>query len=255
MPLTNLILISWYLSIGFIPASSLEIGEDTVLRYNNSFVQTIGINFNIAQTVNLFTEVEIRDTKTYAIYFDPYRADFIIGMETCYKDFKLGVTHECNHDIVTDIKFNKYNGLDGAWMNIYFNWNKEFKMSDDVSLAPVLRMGFRPYDNVYIKPVTGDVEDYFGHDFLKGSYNYTLFGKAETGIDIYEYLHANIGFQPEYSFEYDNWGIHGNIGIEGRYRKLALGINWKMQKRFKNTGYAANELMLYLSFRGKTSLF
>lgn len=254
LTLTNLIIINWLLSVGFIPVSSLEVEENTLFRYDNSFIQAFGVDFTFAETVNLYTSIKIRETKAHGVFFDPYRTDFTFGAEVWHKGFRLGASHECDHDIITDNFFNDYNGLDGAWTDIYLGWTNHFKISDNISLAPVAYIGYRPVDHVYIRPVT-DTENYFGTKFIHGNYHNTIYGRTGVSIEMFKYYYAEFLFQPEYSIEKNEWSsVRGHIVTEGRYRNIALGIDWKMQKRFHHIAYAMNDFMIYVSFKGKTSL-
>ena len=255
MSLANLILINWLLSVGFIPASSLEVEENTLYRYNNSFIQTFGVDFTVASIVNIYTTIDVRETKAqHGVYFDPYRTDFVIGAEVWYKGFELGVSHTCDHDIITDNFLNDYNGLEASWTDIYFGWSKDFKIFDNISLTPVAYIGYRPYDHVYIRPVA-DSANYFGNDWRHGNHHNTMYGKTGVYIDIYKYFYAEFLLQPEYSIEKNDWSsIRGHIVTEGRFRNVALGIDWKLQKRFHHIAYAMNDFMIYIAFRGETSL-
>jgi len=239
------------LSVGFIPASSLDI-EDSFFRYDTSFIQTVGADFNIAGVYNIFTTIDIRETKAQSIYFDPYRADFTIGMGLNFRDFKFGITHECNHDVVTGFEFNSYNGWEGAWMNITLGWSRGYTITDKISLTPAFFIGYKPYDNLYIKSPTR----YYFIQHKYGNANNSIYGKLNANFDLFDFLNIDLMFQPEFSLAYGKWNsIKGNIRAEGRFGNIYLGFDWTMQTRLSTTAYAVNEFTIFLSFRGGNYLF
>ena len=210
------------------------------------------MDFNIAGVYNLFTTIDIRETKADSIYFDPYRADFTIGMGLYIRDFEFGVTHECNHDVVTGFNFNEYNGWEGAWMNIFLGWSRDFYITDRISITPALYIGYRPYDNLYIKSPTS----YYFISYQYGHFNHTMYGRFGASADFYDFLNVNFLFQPEFSMELGSFNaVKGKIGVEGRFRNVSLGFDWIMQKRLHTAAYAVNEFVLYISFKGGSSLF
>jgi hypothetical protein len=77
---------AWMLSLGFMPSSSLEINGGAI-NASNCLVQTLGVGFYIADFVHLYSTVEIQETKSQGVYFDPYRGDFLIGGSSIIRIF------------------------------------------------------------------------------------------------------------------------------------------------------------------------
>ncbi|MDR0538884.1 MAG: hypothetical protein LBG74_00045 [Spirochaetaceae bacterium] len=251
--LENFIFINWLLSVGFMPFSSMDIGENSTFYQNNSFFQRVEVEFTIANYVNIFTTIDIFETKTYDIYFDPYRANFVIGLELRYNNFELGALHECNHDIITGWDFHEYNGWDVGKNDIYFGWSNEYNIKNPILLKPRLHIGYRPSDVLFKKPANENVNDYFGSENLKqGYYNNTLYAGIACSAVIYEYLTIDLMFQPEYSLEGYGWnGIKGKIGVWGNYKKVGIGIDWMIQARLNKNTYGTNEVRISVRFKGE----
>ncbi|MDR2476765.1 MAG: hypothetical protein LBD18_03145 [Treponema sp.] len=250
--MANLFFTTWLLTLGFIPYSSYEYNLGplpSVARFDNTFVQTLEVDFYVANILRVYSNVEIREMKAQTIYFDPYRADFRIGAELAYKGFFLGVFHECDHDVVTTFERSRYNGIDGAFADIYAGWQGEFAIHPKVKLQPYAALGIRPYDNFFVL-VEGSGSSEIGYP---GS---NLFAELHLGADLFDLVRLRAMFRPEFSLYYRSLAcFQYGAGAELRYRNISLGVDWTSQvKLLYPAGSAVSELTIYISFRGQSKL-
>jgi hypothetical protein len=234
------------------PAASLDFG-DKALRFNNTFIQVAGFDFNVAGYLRVWTEIEIREVKADSIYFDPYRAGFRLGADILYRGFILKVFHECDHDIITGDFLNPYNGLDMAFNCYYAGWSAEFSVTPHVLIKPAFFMGLR-FDAYYINK-ENNRDHYFGDSPAVIPINYHLYPRLQAEADFHDLVKLSVAFQPEYSITRGMWSrIRIDTGIELHYGNIAAGIGGKNQIRLDSTGWAFNELRLYIAFKGKSPL-
>jgi hypothetical protein len=90
--MSNLIVMAWMLSLGFVPNSSLETSNGSI-EASNCLVQTLGMDFYLADCICIYSTVEIQETKTHSVYFDPFRSDFLIGGAIYFENFSIGISH------------------------------------------------------------------------------------------------------------------------------------------------------------------
>ncbi|MDR2515800.1 MAG: hypothetical protein LBC88_00290 [Spirochaetaceae bacterium] len=267
--MTDLLLAGWLLYVGIIPFSTYTI-NDTTRQYTNSVIEHVRLDFYATEYAHIYTTIEVRETKAYEVYFDPYRADFRIGGELRYKNFAMGFWHECNHDIVTNILLNPYNGWDAAFADLYLSWQKPLEVTPSVTLTPLLFAAYQPYNSILLKfqdgekylgnihgPPSNPNDPYFNRYEDYVVMNHNLIARIGLEAELFGFLYTSLAFQPELSAAYMEWACFNlDFSLELRRRGIALGLSFN--NRFDagvNTGYAAHELRLYAAFRGKAVLF
>ena len=251
--MANLIISSWLLYLGFMPVANLDI-DNVAHPTNSNFIQMAGFDFKIAGFFRVWSEIEVREFKSHDIYFDPYRAGFRIGAELLYKDIVLGVSHECDHDIVTGIRPNTYNGVEMAYNRFYAGWTAKFPVHPSVLLKPALFVGFR--DDSFMGLKHPSTEVYFNTFWRYEAFNKIIYPRIQGEADFFDRVKLFAGFQPEFSASKGIWSRAGfNTGIELHYRNAAAGAEWMKHARFDQKSWAINELRLYLAFKGKAPLF
>jgi len=256
--LSGFLLTSWFLCIGFIPLSSIEAdagySRGSPFNFNHSFAQTAGIDFNVSGYFRVWTEIEIRETKSKSIYFDPYRGAFRVGAEFLYKNFSLGILHECDHDIVTGNELNRYNGLETSFNEINLGWSSDYRVHANAVLSPAVSLGLYLLDGVFIKDNNSD--HYFERFRMFLLENRIIYTRIQGTIDLFGLAKFRLAVQGGYSATNSGWnGLLFDMGLEAYYRNLAGGIRWKNQLRLADTAMGLNELSLYITIKGSASVF
>jgi hypothetical protein len=103
MSLTGLFLITWSLSLGYMPSENQAI-HTSYLVVEDVFEQQISLDVAVGW-FSVYTDIDIRDVKSTvnSYTFAPYRADFTIGAEIKKGPVTIGYMHECIHAIVSPI--------------------------------------------------------------------------------------------------------------------------------------------------------
>jgi spore coat protein U-like protein len=206
----NFIIMAWMLSLGFMPNSSVETKGGSI-KASSCMIQTLGMGFYLADCVYIYSTVEIQETKTQGIYFDPFRADFLIGGSVYYKNFSIGLSHECNHDIVTNLNFHEYNGWEAGFNKAYINYTMPLRISSGITITPSITMGDQFTENVRIK--SSNTEEYFNIGRMYVSPN-ILFAEFRFEMEV-SYLRAHLGFQTGYTTPDTEWAYtQFNLGTE-----------------------------------------
>jgi hypothetical protein len=210
------------------------------------------VGFSIADHVRIYTNVELRETKSNGIYFDPFRGDFLIGGEIYFKNLSLGISHECNHDIVTNMKFNKYNGWEAVFEKIYIDYTLPIRISREMTITPSITLTDQLAEKVRIK--RNDKNHYFDRLATDNSPNIL---SPELRLEMeYAFLRSSIAFQAGYAISNREWAYtHLRLGAELFYKNISLGLDYiNRQDTQKNAGYSLEQLELFVRFRGKSSL-
>jgi hypothetical protein len=242
---------AWLLSLGFVPNSSLEINNSSI-NASNALVQTLGVGFYVANCIHIYSTVEIQETKSQSIYFDPFRSDFLIGGLVYFKNLSIGVLHECNHDIVTNVDLNKYNGWEAAFNKAYINYSIPISIVSGLIITPSIMLGDQFSERIRIK--NNDEKQYFDRTKLSVSPN-ILFSEFSLEIECF-YLRSRVGFQAGYIRHSNEWAYtQFKLGVELFYKNISLGLDYIHRKNMhKKAGYALKGLTLFIRFQGNTSL-
>jgi hypothetical protein len=249
--MTNLIVMTWMLSLGFVPNSSLQTGDKSI-EASNCLVQTLGLGFYLADCIYLYSTVEIQETKTQSIYFDPFRGDYLIGGLVYFKNFSLGVSHECNHDIVTNQKFHEYNGWEAAFEKVYINYSIPIRIIPGITITPSIMLADQFCEKVRIKSNTKN--QYFSYSPMNTSPN-IFFPDFRLEMEFF-FLRSRAAFQAGYTtHNYACAYTQFSLGGEVFYKNISLGLDYiKRTNMQKNAGYSLEGLTLFIRFRGKSSL-
>jgi hypothetical protein len=237
----NLMVMAWLLSLGFVPTSSLATSGG-LIKASNCLAQTMGINFYLANCINIYSTVEIRETKkSQDIYFDPFRSDFLIGGSIYYKNLSIGISHECNHDIVTNMDFHDYNGWEAGFGKAYISYTMPFYIISGITITPSITLADQFNESVRIKK-------------LYVSPN-VLFSKFQLEMEFF-YLRSRVAFQAGYVTRSNEWAYTQlDLGVELFYKNISLGLDYIRRTNMqKNMGYSLEGVALFIRFRGKSSL-
>jgi hypothetical protein len=249
--MSNIIVMAWLLSLGFTPHSSLETRSGSI-EASNCLIQTFGVGFYIVDHIYIYSTLEIRDTKAHGIYFDPFRGDFLIGGSIYFKNLSMGVSHECNHDIVTNMDLHKYNGWEAVFDQAYINYTIPFRISSGISITPSIILADQFTETVRIK--NNNKKEYFNPVRIDSSPNIVFSGlRLETE---WFFLRTRAAFQAGYIIHNNTWAyIQFNAGVELFYKNISLGFDYINRENMqKNAGYSLEGLTLFVRFQGKSSL-
>jgi hypothetical protein len=247
----DLIIMAWLLSLGVVPNSTLET-KSRAIEASNYLVQNFGVGFYIADHVHIYSNVELQETKAGGIYFDPFRGDYLIGAELYHRNISLGILHECNHDIVTNMKFNRYNGWEAAFEMVYLNYFLPIYLSPEFVITPSITLADRFLEKVRIK--SNDKNHYF--DPLPAAASPNIFS-PEFALKVkYYYLQAGAAFQAGYAMSNHEWAYtQFRLGAEVFYKNISLGLSYTNRRDIQQkAGYSLERLDLFIRFRGKSSL-
>jgi hypothetical protein len=249
--MSNFIVMTWLLTLGFMPNSLLET-KGASIKASNCLVQNLGVGFYIANYIHIYSTVEIWETKTHSIYFDPFRSDFLIGGEIRYKNLSIGLSHECNHDIVTFMNFHDYNGWEAAFDTGYINYAIPLRVASGITITPSIMLGNQFTEKIRIK--SNDKKKYF--DYIKLDTSPNIFF-PEFGLEVeFLCLRSRVAFQAGYASRNNEQAYTQlNLGTELFYKNISLGLDYINRKNMqKNAGYSLEGLTLFVRFRGKSSL-
>jgi hypothetical protein len=249
--MSNLIVMAWLLSLGFEPNISLETTGGSI-NASNCLVQTFGVGFYLADHIHIYSTVEIQETKSYGIYFDPFRSDFLIGGSIYFKNFSMGVSHECNHDIVTNTDFHENNGWEAGFDQFYINYTIPFSIMPGITITPSITIADQFTEVVRIK--SNDKKKYFNTTTVNSSPN-IFFPEFRLAMEFF-FLRARAAFQAGIITHNTEWAFtQWNLGMELFYQNISLGLDYINRKNFqKDSGYSLEGLTLFIRFRGKSSL-
>jgi hypothetical protein len=249
--MSNLIVMTWLLTLGFMPNSLLETRSGSI-KASNCMVQTMGVGFYLADHIRIYSTIEIRETKSHGIYFDPFRSDFLIGGEVYFKNLSIGISHECNHDIVTFMDFHDYNGWEAAFDVAYINYTLPIRVASGITITPSIMLADQYSENIRIK--SNDTKKYFDYIKLDSSPNVFF---PEFGLEIeFLCLRSRVAFRAGYASHNNEWAYTQFIlGTELFYKNISLGLDYINRKNMqKNAGYSLEGLRLFVRFQGKSSL-
>jgi hypothetical protein len=248
--MNNLIVMAWLLSLGFTPNSSLETTGGSI-NASNSLVQTFGVGFYLAGHVHIYSTVEIQETKSNSVYFDPFRSDFLVGGSVYFKNLSIGIVHECNHDIVTNMAFHDYNGWEAGFNMAYINYTMPIATSSGLTITPSVMLGDQFTEMVRIKG--HDKKQYF--DTKMAVSPNILFSELKFEME-YFCLRSLMAFQAGYEFHNNAWAYaQFRLGVEFFYKNISLGLDYINRNNFqKNAGYSLKGLTLFIRFQGKSNL-
>ncbi|MDR2029006.1 MAG: hypothetical protein LBP93_05650 [Treponema sp.] len=243
---------AWALSLGFVPNSSLKISNNSSIEASNFQVQNLGVGFYLADCICIYTTVEIRETKNQDIYFDPFRSDFLIGGSIYFKNLSLGVSHECNHDIVTNTKLHKYNGWEASFEKVYLNYTIPIYTDWGITITPSITLADQFVEKVRIK--SNNENKYFGYNAISVSPN-IFFSELRLEVEFL-CLRSRIAFQAGYTTHNNSRAYtQFELGAELFYKNISLGLDYIKRKNMqKNAGYSLEGLVLFIRFRGKSGL-
>jgi hypothetical protein len=250
--MSNFIVMAWILSLGFVPNSSLKISNNSSIEASNFLIQNLGMDFYLADFIHIYSTVEIRETKSRKIYFDPFRCDFLIGGSLYFKNFSIGVSHECNHDVVTNMNLNRYNGWEASFEKVYINYTIPIYTDLGITIIPSITLADQFSEKVRIK--SNDKNKYFARNAMSISPNIFF---SEFGLEMeFSHLRSCMALQVGYT-THNNKGAYTqfNLGVEMFYKNISLGFDYvKRRNMQKNAGYSLKGLMLFIRFQGKSSL-
>jgi hypothetical protein len=247
----NLIIMAWLLSLGVVPNSTLET-KSRAIEASNYLVQNFGVGFYIADHLHIYSSVELQETKTGGIYFDPFRGDYLIGAEIYHENLSLGILHECNHDIVTNMSLNRYNGWEAAFEKVYLNYFLPIHIMPDFTITPSITLSDQFMEKVRIK--NNDRNYYFDHVPVAVSPN--IFS-PEFALEMeYRFLRAGAAFEAGYATSGHEWAYtQFSLGAEVFYKNVSLGLSYINRKDTQQkAGYSLERLDLFIRFQGRSSL-
>jgi hypothetical protein len=247
----DLIIMAWMLSLGFVPNSNLET-KSRAIEASNYLVQNIGMGFYLANHIHIYGNVELYETKSRGIYFDPFRGDYLIGAELYHRNLSLGIMHECNHDIVTNMRFNRYNGWEAAFEKAYLHYSLPIYLSPEFVITPSITLADQFLEKVRIK--SNDKNHYF--DPLPAAASPNIFS-PEIALKLrYHFLRAGAAFQAGYATSSHEWAYtQYNLGAELFHKNISLGLNYiKRRDAQQKAGYSLERLDLFVRFQGKSRL-
>jgi hypothetical protein len=249
--MSNLVVMAWLLSLGFTPHSSLETSGGSI-NASGCLVQTLGVGFYLADFVHIYSTVEIQETKSQGVYFDPFRCDFLIGGSFHFKNFSIGLSHECNHDIVTNMDFHIYNGWEAGFDKAYINYTIPINITSKFILTPSITLGDQFTEKLRIK--SNDTIDYFRYGGLDVSPT-VLFAEFQLTLELSP-LRSRAAFQAGYAARAKQWAYtQFNLEVELFYKNISLGLEYiNRKKKQKDSGYSLEGLTLFVRFSGKSSL-
>jgi hypothetical protein len=247
----DLIIMAWLLSLGIVPNSTLET-KSRAIEASNYWVQNFVVGFYLADHVHIYSSVEIQETKSKGIYFDPFRGDFLIGGEIYFRNLSLGILHECNHDIVTNMNFNRYNGWEAAFEKVYINYFLPICILPGFTITPSITLADQFTEKVRIKSNTK--EHYF--DRLPAAASPNIFSPEFALKMEYRFLRAMAAFQAGYATSSHEWAYtQFKLGAEMFFKNLSLGLGYINRKDTQQkAGYSLKRLELFVRFRGKSKL-
>jgi hypothetical protein len=248
--MSNFIVMAWLLSLGVTPNSSLETSGGSI-NASNCLVQTLGMGFYLADRIHIYSTVEIRETKSDSVYFDPFRSDFLIGGSVYFGNLSIGIVHECNHDIVTNINFHAYNGWEAGFNAAYIHYTMPIPISSGLTITPSIALGDQFTEIVRIK--SNDTRQYFNTGMDVSSN--IIFSEFKFEME-YFHLRSRMAFQAGYAFHNNAWAYtQFRLGVEFFYKNISLGLDYiKRDNPQKDSGYALEGLTLFVRFRGRSSL-
>jgi hypothetical protein len=249
--MSNILVMAWMLSLGFMPSSSLKINGGAI-NASNSMTQTFGAGFYIADFVHIYSAVEIRETKSQDIFFDPYRGDFLVGGSIYFRNFSIGVSHECNHDIMTNTDCNDYNGWEAGLGKTYINYFLPIRINPSVTITPSITLANQFTEITRIK--SNSEKEYFKPSQVHISPN-VFSPEFRLKLEI-PYLRSHVAFQAGYAL-HSGEKTHTQFaaGAEVFYKHISLGFDYVNRENMqKNAGYSLKELTLFVRFGQKSSL-
>jgi hypothetical protein len=247
----NIIVMTWLLSLGLVPNSLLETNGGSI-DASNCLIQTLGVDFYLVNRIHIYSTVEIQETKTHGVYFDPFRGDFLLGGDIRFGNLSIGFLHECNHDIVTYMDFHDYSGWEAAFDKAYINYAMPFRVAPGISVTPSITLADQLSETIRIK--SNDPKKYFDYIKLDVSPN-VLF--PEFGLEIEFFcLRSHVAFQAGYATHTGTLAhTQLDLGAELFYKNISLGFDYiKRKNTQKNAGYSLEGLTLFVRFRGRSSL-
>jgi hypothetical protein len=247
----NLIVMTWLLSLGFMPNTSLAIKGGSI-EASNCLVQTLGVGFSFADHLRIYSTVEIQETKIHSVYFDPFRADFLIGGSIYYKNLSIGISHECNHDIVTNTKPHEYNGWEAGFNKAYINCAFPIRIIPGLSVTPSITVADQFTETVRIK--SNDEKKYFNNAKLNISPN-ILFSEFRLETELL-FLRPYVAFQAGFATYNAEWAYTQlKLGVELFYKNISLGFDYINRINLQEkAGYSLEGLTMFIRFQGKSDL-
>jgi hypothetical protein len=247
----NFIVMTWLLSLGFMPYSLAETKNGSI-KAADCMVQTFGTGFYLADHLNIYSTVEIRETKSHSIYFDPFRSDFLIGAAFYFDNLSIGISHECNHDVVTFTDFNKYNGWEAVFDKAYINYTLPLRVNSEITVTPSVTLADQFVEKIQIK--SSDQEGYFDYIEMDASPN-VLFSELRLEIEL-PYLRTWAAFQAGLTPGNAEWThTQFRLGTELFYKNISLGLDYIKRRNMQpDAGYALDGLRLFVRFRGTANL-
>jgi hypothetical protein len=242
---------TWMLFLGFTPNSALKTNGGSI-EASDCLVQTFGVGFYLANHLSIYSTIEIQETKSRDIYFDPFRSDFLIGGSVYFDNFSIGVSHECNHDIVTGWDFHPYNGWEAAFNKVYINYTVPIPVIPGITITPSITLTDQFFEVICIK--SSDNEQYFY--YIKQDVSPNIF-YPEFRFEIeLSFLRSHVAFQAGVATDTNEWAFTQlNLGVELYYKNISLGLDYINRKNLqKNAGYSLEGLTLFIRFRGKAAL-
>jgi hypothetical protein len=249
--MNDFLVMVWLLSLGFVPNSSLST-KDGSINASNYLVQNFEAGFYLADHIYIYSDVELQETKAHSVYFDPFRGDFLIGGEVYFKNLSIGISHECNHDIVTNLKFHNYNGWESAFEKVYINYFLPVRLASGITITPSIMLADQFTEKVRIK--SNDKKHYFDYRKMNVSPN-IFFPEFRLEME-YSFLRSSAAFRAGYATDNHEWAYtQFELGAELFYKNISLGLEYANRKDTQqNAGYSLERLELFLRFRGKASL-
>jgi hypothetical protein len=124
----NWIVLAWALTTSYLPVNTQAIvyptGLDAVGALD-SFSVKMEVSARAFNHLRAWGSMEAYESATENLWlgFKPYRSDFIAGIAIYSKGIELGMTHECDHGIESDVGYEPW--FWGSRMAIYLRLSGE----------------------------------------------------------------------------------------------------------------------------------
>jgi len=119
------LLLSLAISMGYMPQNVQII--DYSMFEQPCFTQTVEVSGLVAEHLNVYGSVRTYDFNGHGLSFSPFRADYSIGAELLWRDFSLGVRHECDHPVIYDMGAQQL-GYGGNATEIYLSFKGQWEI-------------------------------------------------------------------------------------------------------------------------------
>jgi hypothetical protein len=148
--------------------------------------------------------------------------------------------------------FHDYNGWEAGFSKAYINYAIPFYIISGITITPSIELADQFNERVRIK--SNDENHYFVYNNLDVSPN-VFFGKFRLEMEFF-YLRSYAAFQAGYATHNKEWAYtQFGLGVELFYKNISLGLDYTRRTNMqKDMGYSLEGMMLFIRFRGRSSL-